>query len=812
MENRVKLTTLAASANTNNYKRTEGTSYIEISKVGDYNWYYTDVDGQEMACTADTIDTTIPPPIPIYREEHHPVKKHILGTRLYYFTNLTGGHKLFQNICIVTLIVLFALAIMSVSFWQDIVEVPPKVQRLMDLIDMKLYHLWLRIQIKWNRITSLIRLPVRYIVEWYQSDDAPWISLFSRRQPIIMKKTMYVKSSATKKLNGNQGRKIKGLTSKSGVENIELKKKTGQPTVMYKIEASNGETYVPVHIKGSKESIEKAVVLIQEAVGEENVKEDITVSPYPPKKRSSSDHPPKIPLRKRRKEPLSSNENAFISIRSICKCVQVTSKSMYAKVANKCNTSVVEAAIALYALLYCMVYWQFDRMLFRRTTRLWLLICGMVLMIPMAVRFIVRGVSLVASWLSSLPILIFSFIRGIVMFPFDLYQIWTIQKTVYIRKSDYKIFFKGRDIQGREKKLIIKTWSGVDDIQIESANGSHVVVHLTGSRRSVWKAIGFIQEAAGEHFRWKIDQPSSSPQVQKSASSIGNVPVSEAQPIQEESTPESPVQREAINDNVNNLTKEASTTESPPAAVQEEERVPSEIGISSTQETTRETIAESSVSSIVSKTLSTGKMNENDPLLIFLRSQQSCIKGSVDEFYTWLGKSEEIDSMTVLKEAMSDDEYLNDMKIGDGGGSGIKGFKRKAFRRAILEYFNDESDIKPVDEESNKIPAAGLDEPPEELVCPISLNLMVHDPVVAADGITYERASIEDWFQKSMAKYYEAQEKMNQNSHNEADQRVVNNGVCSPVHGKKLKNLTLVPNISMRNMARAYKEKQKSST
>ena len=170
--------------------------------------------------------------------------------------------------------------------------------------------------------------------------------------------------------------------------------------------------------------------------------------------------------------------------------------------------------------------------------------------------------------------------------------------------------------------------------------------------------------------------------------------------------------------------------------------------------------------------------------------------------------------MTVLKEAMSDDEYLNDMKIGDGGGSGIKGFKRKAFRRAILEYFNDESGIKPAneDEESNKIPAAGLDEPPEELVCPISLNLMVHDPVVAADGITYERASIEDWFQKSMAKYYEAQEKMNQNTHNDADQRVVSNGICSPVHGKKLKNLTLVPNISMRNMARAYKENRKSPT
>ena len=78
-------------------------------------------------------------------------------------------------------------------------------------------------------------------------------------------------------------------------------------------------------------------------------------------------------------------------------------------------------------------------------------------------------------------------------------------------------------------------------------------------------------------------------------------------------------------------------------------------------------------------------MNENDPLLMFLRSQHHCIKGNIEEFYTWLN-SEDIDSMSALKEAVSDDEYLEySMKVGCGK-SGLKGFKRKAFQRAVLEY------------------------------------------------------------------------------------------------------------------------------
>ena len=130
-----------------------------------------------------------------------------------------------------------------------------------------------------------------------------------------------------------------------------------------------------------------------------------------------------------------------------------------------------------------------------------------------------------------------------------------------------------------------------------------------------------------------------------------------------------------------------------------------------------------------------------------------------------------------------------------GGGTiyeRIKGFKRKAFQRAVLEYFDDESDTKPTPEYPS-LPQCQMKnqpetlEPPDELVCPISLVLMTNDPVLAADGITYERSSIEDWFKKSKAK---------------------GSVVYSPVHGTEMESMVLMPNIGIRNMARAFKDKK----
>jgi len=387
-----------------------------------------------------------------------------------------------------------------------------------------------------------------------------------------------------------------------------------------------------------------------------------------------------------------------------------------------------------------------------------------------------------------------------------------MKQTIYVKSSRSKNL---NSKQGRKKKDIINK-SGVDEIQIDTlvVGDNCMPIHVTGSRQSVREAIELIQEAVGTEYI-STTKPSNTTSDHESASSTVNA--SEAQPIKEESTtPDTPVQREAVN-------KDVTAIETlPTKAVLKEEEVPSEIGIDSSQGMiTRETITEASISSLndrsnASKAYSSFTLNENDPLLIFLRSQESCIKGSVDEFYTWLVKSEDIDSMLALKEAVNEDDYLNDMKVGDGGGSGIKGFKRKAFLRAISEYFDDESDAKSTAEEhqslpqgQKKNPSETLD-PPEELVCPISLNLMSNDPVVAADGITYERSSIKDWFEKSKAKISEAEKNLKHNPQSEADQRVVNNGVCSPVYGSKMESLSLMPNTIVRNMARA-KERNKNS-
>lgn len=79
--------------------------------------------------------------------------------------------------------------------------------------------------------------------------------------------------------------------------------------------------------------------------------------------------------------------------------------------------------------------------------------------------------------------------------------------------------------------------------------------------------------------------------------------------------------------------------------------------------------------------------NDDDPLLSFLSTQQHCIKGSVAEFYSWLISSEDIDTIYALKEAVADDSYLNEtLKVGNGHNCGLKGFKRKAFKKAVLEY------------------------------------------------------------------------------------------------------------------------------
>ena len=722
-------------------------------------------------------------------------------------------------------------------------------------------------------------------------------------QPVI-KKTIYVKSFAIKRLN--RGNRLNGIVTGSFAQDIEIERKIDQPTVMYKIRASNGEIYVPVHMKGSEEAVQKAVVLIQEAVGTENMDEKIELPPTKPKQASAnteqvSDVPQpsaaslKIPKKRKKKKESAIKTWTYAS----CQWLQEIS-------INTCKSSTrhIKNLFDISSVLCFIVYWSFVRffddeeqseelpilfyvlswlVMFVSAQLLWhALYYGMSLAKhkPKSIYNIVKfsfGVCIIlfVSYKADLLLVIMNLLlwrliaNGISWLGLEGGEKISKSKNEERKRKNDRVKSSCLDsvekqtiyttpssmtkLTGRQGKRNIKEVickSGVDDIRIKTSDNS---VSLIGSGKSVQNAIGLIQEVIGKGGIRMIDLSSSESAALAPTLSLSDritdflyrwseggeaerattVAHSNQDTTMSQGSSNAPSIKEKVVDDVTHdkLAEEMTAIESSsiPAMAkkerQREEEVPSEIGIDSCQGMTRETITEASMSSLndrsnTSKAYSNFTLNENDPLLIFLRSQASCIKGSVDEFYTWLVKSEDIDSMLALKEAVNEDDYLNDMKVGDGEGSGVKGFKRKAFLRAISEYF-DESDTKSKSStaaEHQSLPQCQKKnlneslEPPEELVCPISLHLMTNDPVVAADGITYERASIENWFEKSKAKISEAQENLKHNPQSESDQRVVNNGVCSPVYGSKLENLTLVSITVVRNMARAYKEKKEAGS
>lgn len=52
-----------------------------------------------------------------------------------------------------------------------------------------------------------------------------------------------------------------------------------------------------------------------------------------------------------------------------------------------------------------------------------------------------------------------------------------------------------------------------------------------------------------------------------------------------------------------------------------------------------------------------------------------------------------------------------------------------------------------------------------------------------------------------------AKEQLKTNPHLRREQELVRTGICSPLHGIPMPNLGLTPNTSVRNMARAHKER-----
>lgn len=134
--------------------------------------------------------------------------------------------------------------------------------------------------------------------------------------------------------------------------------------------------------------------------------------------------------------------------------------------------------------------------------------------------------------------------------------------------------------------------------------------------------------------------------------------------------------------------------------------------------------------------------------------------------YSKLFRSEFSDDTDSQGSAPCSPTVLGSADIAGAGGNG------QAFDRQMskLSSFN----FKPSNKKSDQMPL-----PPEELRCPISLQLM-YDPVIIASGQTYERICIEKWFNDG-------------------------HGNC-PKTRQKLSHLSLTPNYCVKGLVSSWCE------
>lgn len=181
---------------------------------------------------------------------------------------------------------------------------------------------------------------------------------------------------------------------------------------------------------------------------------------------------------------------------------------------------------------------------------------------------------------------------------------------------------------------------------------------------------------------------------------------------------------------------------------------------------------------------STTKM---DGLFLFLCAQSSCLKCKPEDFLLFL-RGEDIDILQDLQEAASDDDFLKEMQ-----NAGLKGFKKIVFKKEIdAELMRSLPIVENGLHSDSKLPAAAAATTADNsiqqssdmllnLECPISLELMTNDPVIASDGFSYERHAIESYYQRQM------------NDGNE---------IRSPKTAMLIMDLSLMPNLHVRSMAR----------
>ncbi|CAJ1966873.1 unnamed protein product [Cylindrotheca closterium] len=156
----------------------------------------------------------------------------------------------------------------------------------------------------------------------------------------------------------------------------------------------------------------------------------------------------------------------------------------------------------------------------------------------------------------------------------------------------------------------------------------------------------------------------------------------------------------------------------------------------------------------------------------FLSQHAGSFKTSPKAFSDYL-TSMDIEGMRDLAEAVEDDDVIADFIE-----NGLKKFKKGSFKKAVLAIETLKASMIPNPNHPPVYDAAT----PDGLTCPISFQLMINDPVLAADGMTYERAVIEQWFER------------NQGS----------GCILSPMTGEPLPNLHLQPNIAVKTMAREH--------
>lgn len=150
----------------------------------------------------------------------------------------------------------------------------------------------------------------------------------------------------------------------------------------------------------------------------------------------------------------------------------------------------------------------------------------------------------------------------------------------------------------------------------------------------------------------------------------------------------------------------------------------------------------------------------------FLRLHGKFFECNVSSFASWL-ETVGITSLMDLVEALDEKDFvLEEMKP-----NGLKYYKRIALKKAALDR---------IKEDKTRRSGSMV---PSELICPLLLELMLRDPVVAADGFTYERESIEQWIAKARRDGEE---------------------ILSPVTNKPLEDLSLTQNLVLHGMAKDF--------